>query len=950
MVGINAYSGGISPLQSAVRDASAIAESLKTHHSFDVEVMLDEQAGAAAIAAHLEQRLPEKLDEESAFLFYFAGHGVARGDGSEGPKGFLIPHGAAPGAQDTWLSMDRVREALQALPCKHLLVILDCCFAGSFRWAATRAVVWDSGPLYQSQYERYLKGTAWQALTSASYDEKAMDVSPGRHDTRDLHGGEGHSPFAAALLKGLSGEADSARGSHEPDGILTATELYQYVFEELVPPDAPPNQTPGIWPLKPDNTGQFVFRNPTRPPKTEPDPPLDPENNPWLGLKAYSQGDAPLFFGRERVVEELIEWIVDPDDPRFVSVVGASGTGKSSVVKAGLLPRLLEPREEMAERVGKWKIVSTSRLSVDPSVQLDAAMAEFGEMPAGHRRLLFIDQFEELYTRSHDADKRTRFVQRLHDLVKDNPDLTIIVTLRSDFEPRAAGSEIIGELWARGRYLVPALTIEEFRDCIIGPAQVKAIYFEPDDLVDELLDEVMSMPGALPMLSFALSEMYHQAELRRRETGATDRAITQADHEATGGVVGALHRRASQLYDESDPKTQKTIRQVFLRMISQDGARLARRRIDLRELEMADKEENARVQAVVDRYVKARLLVIDGDEIEPAHDTLVVAWERLLNWLGDARSQRVMRAVWRAASEWDNNKRARGMLWNDNPILPIAAKREELNKLEREFVKASKKKKRRILFRNLFVLGAAASIILTVAGYAIDRALDAEWQRQTRDEVYLEILEVGDFFHVGDVITGDAEGGVVYPLDNGWWTLVNEQEGPFMLGRTYDNGRILAAGHEELIVSPNGSNFMRLAYYWLGGEMGEPIVFSSGHSEALQAYHPHYYYPMMEQMEAMDYRVGEIEELTPETLADIAVLVIGNAWHSFTENELMAVHDYVANGGGLMVAGLGWSWVEHGPLKDSGLTPAELLEIYPMNVLMQPFGLVWTEQPIFTTR
>ncbi|MDH3590194.1 MAG: caspase family protein, partial [Gammaproteobacteria bacterium] len=249
VVGINAYAGGISPLQSAVRDARAIAGALKQHHEYNVTLLVDEQAGAADIANQLEQELPKLLDSESSFLLYFAGHGIARGDGSEGPKGFLIPHGAAPGKQDTWLSMDRVRDALQALPCRHLLVILDCCFAGSFRWAATRAVVWDSGPLYDSQYERFLQGTAWQALTSASYDEKAMDISPGRLNTRDNKTADGHSPFAAALMRGLGGDADSSRAGHGSDGVITATELYQYVFEELVPPGAPPHQTPGIWPL-----------------------------------------------------------------------------------------------------------------------------------------------------------------------------------------------------------------------------------------------------------------------------------------------------------------------------------------------------------------------------------------------------------------------------------------------------------------------------------------------------------------------------------------------------------------------------------------------------------------------------------------------------------------------------------------------------------------------------
>ncbi|MDH3590187.1 MAG: ATP-binding protein, partial [Gammaproteobacteria bacterium] len=391
-----------------------------------------------------------------------------------------------------------------------------------------------------------------------------------------------------------------------------------------------------------------------------------------MGLKAYSPCDAPLFFGRERVIVDLMDWIVDESDPRFVAVVGASGTGKSSVIKAGLLPRLLAPTDEILQRGGRWTIVHAARLGRKPIEQLDAALKQLDSSPAGHRKLLFVDQFEELYTRCHDDAVRDDFLDRLSRLVDDNKDMTVLVTLRSDFEPRAASSQVIGDLWAKGRFLVPALNFEEFRDCIIGPAQVKAIYFEPDALVNDILGEVMAMPGGLPMLSFALSEMYQCAQARRRETGGVDRALTKKDYESTGGVVGALHRRASKLYDDSDPHVQATIRRVFLRMLAQDGARITRRRIHLAELEFADKIEQERVKQVIDMYVNARLLVVDGNEIEPAHDTLVVAWEKLLDWLSRGGPQVVIRATWRTARDWLQSNRDKGMLWNDNPRLPLA--------------------------------------------------------------------------------------------------------------------------------------------------------------------------------------------------------------------------------------------------------------------------------------
>jgi WD40 repeat protein len=723
VIGINDYSGGVKPLQSAVTDARAIADSLRDQHGYEVELLLDSEATASAIFRLLEADCPKRLDPESAFLLYFAGHGVARGDGSAGPQGYLLASDAALGVQSSWLPMDRLRKALEALPSRHLLVILDCCFAGSFRWASTRDVLLEARPLYDSQYLRYLKGTAWQALTSASHNEAALDVSPGDSNTRDPETATGsHSPFARALLRGLAGEADSSRGKHAPDGVITATELFQFAFEEFSSTDPPPLQTPGIWPLRPDNTGEYIFRNPRLPKNTLPDPPLDEANNPWMGLRAYASDDAPLLFGRERCIAEIIDRIVDRDRPCLVAVIGASGTGKSSVVKAGVLPRLEQPspaHDSPTGEIGPWTVVRSDRLAGDPGRSLARAVAELEA--ADGRRLLFIDQFEELYTQCRDPELRQRYLDRIRQLLDRS--ITVVLTLRSDFEPQPARSGALADLWSDARVVVPAFSGEEFRQCIEGPAALKALYFEPQALVGELVDEVMAMPGALPMLSFALAEMYRRAQLRRRATGSNDRALTGEDYQATGGVVGALHRRASALFDAGTPQLQATIERVFLRMIAQDGARLTRRRISLTELEFAEPDEQARVARVTKDFVDARLLVIDADTIEPAHDTLVVAWDKLLECLSAAGPQDLIRAVWRAALDWHEGGGAAGMTWHDDPRLPLAlSKRDQLNRLEQQFVDASEATRKRRINRTI----ALASIVgLAILGSAL-----VAWQQR----------------------------------------------------------------------------------------------------------------------------------------------------------------------------------------------------------------------------
>ncbi|MEE4296809.1 MAG: caspase family protein, partial [Wenzhouxiangella sp.] len=152
IVGINAYSGGVKSLQSAVADARAIAGCLRDEQGYETRLLTDAEATVPSILEAIEVDFLQRLDDKSAFLLYFAGHGVALGDGSEGPQGYLLAADARLGDQESWLPMNRLRKALEMLPCRHVLVVLDCCFAGSFRWASTRDVMLSGRPLYDSQY------------------------------------------------------------------------------------------------------------------------------------------------------------------------------------------------------------------------------------------------------------------------------------------------------------------------------------------------------------------------------------------------------------------------------------------------------------------------------------------------------------------------------------------------------------------------------------------------------------------------------------------------------------------------------------------------------------------------------------------------------------------------------------------------------------------------------
>jgi WD40 repeat protein len=691
-----------------------------------VTSLLDGEATREAVTDFLTKEIPSRLSAETPFLVYFAGHGVAEGeDGSKGPQGYLILQDAELGKPETWLSMDVFRAALEALACRHLLVVLDCCYAGAFRWAtASRSILLvGQSTLYKSVYDRYLEGEAWQALTSASAAQHAADAATGLPNLRSVNA-DGHSPFAAALIEGLGGAADYSTTEFPADGVITATELYQYVSTCLLPsPDAPTVQTPGIWPLRPGNDGEFAFLNPKVPLKVAPDPPLDDSNNPWLGLEAYTAANKDLFFGREEAAAELVARVTaKAKSGRLVAVVGPSGAGKSSLIGGGLEPAL---------GAEKWTVVRSARLAGDPNVALEAAAKKLYAAPKGHRQLLVFDQFEELFTQCPDEGARARFLAAVRELVDGHGGPTVVVTLRSDFEARAADDASLREIWAAARYQVPQFSGDELRQVILGPAQVKAVYYDPGKVADDLFDEVSQTPGALPLLAFALAELYRQAQVRRRKSGAADRGLTTADYEAIGGVVGALNRRATQLYDEASSDEQQAIRRVFLRLVSQEGAALTRRRVERAELHFGDGEdaEQQCVDSVIGRYVDAGLLVIDGDSVEPAHDALVAQWQQLHDWLKESDSQALIRAAWRAADDWKTNSSAAGYLWNADPRLPqlaAAHRAGELNATERAFETAStrrrKSKRRRLgatVVAVMAVLVAATVVALLQRSQAI---------------------------------------------------------------------------------------------------------------------------------------------------------------------------------------------------------------------------------------
>ncbi len=411
--------------------------------------------------------------------------------------------------------------------------------------------------------------------------------------------------------------------------------------------------------------------------------------NPYKGLRPFTEADAADFFGRDALVQQLLAHFAQPPQTleavllpaathaRFLAVVGPSGSGKSSVVKAGMLPAL---RRGDLPGADSWFIVEMSpgehpldeleigllRIAVSQPADLAEQLRrdDRGLLRAARlilpkeeqtELLLVVDQFEELYTLTADKAERAHFLDLLQTAVSaKNSRVRVIITLRADFYDRPLLHPAFSRLLPQHTELVLPLTAIELAQAIEAPAQRVDISFEPG-LAAAIAADVSDQVGALPMLQYALTELF---------TRRNGRSLTQDAYKASGGVSGALAQRAEAVYAALDEVEQAATRQIFLRLVAIDtDGSVTKRRVRLSELAILQpsnsQEKAERLTAVINKYGQHRLLTFDRDPatreptVEVAHEALLVAWDRLRQWLAESRDDvRTQRQLAQAAAEW----------------------------------------------------------------------------------------------------------------------------------------------------------------------------------------------------------------------------------------------------------------------------------------------------------
>ncbi|MDJ0837336.1 MAG: protein kinase [Acidobacteriota bacterium] len=490
---------------------------------------------------------------------------------------------------------------------------------------------------------------------------------------------------------------------------------------------------------------------------------LPTKHQPFRGLEVFREQDRDFFFGREAISRRLFEHL---QQHRFLAVLGPSGSGKSSVVQAGVIPLLRErrhlialftphsnPLEEAAFALARlfnardrpqYAETVLKRLEENPDALHFMGRELLIDNPEV-RLYLVVDQFEELFTLSQ--QNKDRFVSTLlHTLEKPESPVSVILLMRSDFIGRCTQWPGLNQLLTENLIQIGPMQIEELRAAMEEPARLAGLEFEKG-LVSQILDDVAGAPGELPLLEHALLELYH----RRKGN-----LLTPAAYAEIGGIKGALARRAESEFGGLDERGQLTLRKMFTLCLVHpgEGAPDTRRRAHREEL-LAAGTDRETAATLLHRWMELRLLTGYRDEtrnldlVDVAHEALIRNWPRITTWMAEDREiARQLGRLRRQARSWDAAGRDPDQLLRGAPLVRmeelVQQEADHLGSVERDYVAAGVAERlelsrrqeataRRLRKRkNLAQVAGAAALLLAVVSFSL--YLTARSAKQEADQ------------------------------------------------------------------------------------------------------------------------------------------------------------------------------------------------------------------------
>jgi serine/threonine protein kinase len=488
------------------------------------------------------------------------------------------------------------------------------------------------------------------------------------------------------------------------------------------------------------------------------------DESPYAGLSAFQEADADRFFGRSKEIAAALSRLRDRP---LMAVVGPSGAGKSSFVRAGLVPTLKrsgEAWEALVVRPGRSPLAALANLLV-PLVNSSTSLADdlkehhklverlkaepgiVGSVLRSRARrerrriLLFVDQFEELYTLVPDAEERRAFTACLSGIADDaTTPMRVVLSLRSDFLDRVPEDERFMSELNQGLFFLTTPGGEGLRDALVQPAELAGYRFESPGMVEAMLEHLEATQGALPLLQFAATQLWEKRDPKSK-------LLTEQSYVAMGGIAGALATHADSVLGGLSPQGYALARAILLRLVTPERTRAIVSREELGELS----RDRSELQRVTDQLVQARLLVVQtgggaaGATMELVHESLIHGWPTLKRWLDEGQEDSAfLEQLRNAARQWQAKKRDSGLLWGGEMVEEARRFQRryqgELPQVQQDFLKAVFAQAARSTRRTqVLVVGAMVLLSLLVAASAVALVLIRNSQQDAKEQAIVAL-------------------------------------------------------------------------------------------------------------------------------------------------------------------------------------------------------------------